>query len=342
MNAHNTAPRTGPELIFETLNAYQRTAALKAAIALDLFTAIGAGAHSVQEIAARCNASERGIRMICDYLVVLGLLTKHQATYGLTPDSAKLLDRRSQSCIASTLGFLALPAMTDAFKDFAAVVRAGRPGVAGGAGTTGPEDPIWVEFARSMAPMQVPLAEALCKVIKADSSESWKVLDIGAGHGVFGICVAKHNPNAEIHAADWPEVLRVARENADAASISSRFHEIPGSAFEVEFGAEYDLILLVNFLQLFAPSAIEIIMRKVHAALKPNGRAVTLGFVPNEDRVSPSGAAAFGLIMLGTTVGGDAYPFCEYEKIFRRAGFASNQLIPLPAGPQSVIISRRY
>ena len=67
---------------------------------------------------------------------------------------------------------------------------------------------------------------------------------------------------------------------------------------------------------------------------------MTLEFVPNEDRVTPPDAAAFGMIMLGTTPAGDAYPFSEYEKMFRNAGFSSNELRPLRPSFHSLILSR--
>ncbi|MGC1687236.1 MAG: methyltransferase dimerization domain-containing protein, partial [Candidatus Acidiferrales bacterium] len=70
MNSPSQPQRSTPDLIFETLNAYQRTSALKAAIELDVFTAIGEGAGTVAEIARRTRASKRGVRGLCDYLVV--------------------------------------------------------------------------------------------------------------------------------------------------------------------------------------------------------------------------------------------------------------------------------
>jgi hypothetical protein len=60
-----------PELFFETVNAFQRTAALNSAIELDLFTAIGEGARTPAALAVRCKASERGMRILCDYLTPL-------------------------------------------------------------------------------------------------------------------------------------------------------------------------------------------------------------------------------------------------------------------------------
>jgi ubiquinone/menaquinone biosynthesis C-methylase UbiE len=329
-----------PEAIFETLNAYQQTAALKAAIELDLFTAIAEGADTPAPLAKRCQGAERGLRILSDYLVVNGFLTKESGRYALTRDSAIFLDRRSPACVASAVGFLAMPMMTDAFKDLAAVVRKGGSILPGEAAIAA-NNPLWVEFARSMAPLQNFVAEMIAEELKADAGEKWKVLDIAAGHGMFGIAIAKHNPNAEIYALDWANVLEVAKENAQAAGVASRLHAMPGSAFEVEFGSGYDIILLTNFLHHYDPVMIEILLRKVRAALAPNGRAVTLDFIPNEDRVTPPRAAAFSLIMLAATPEGDAYTFSEYQRMFRDAGFSSNELRNLPAGPHRVIISKK-
>lgn len=166
------------------------------------------------------------------------------------------------------------------------------------------------------------------------------MLDIAAGHGMFGIALAKHNPHAEIYALDWPGVLAVAQENAEKAGVATRHHLLPGSAFTTDFGSSYDVILLTGFLHHFDPPTNETLLRKVKAALAPNGVVATLEFVPNEDRVSPPQAASFSLTMLGATPFGDAYPISEHEKMFHAAGFSQNELHPLH-GPQSLILSRR-
>lgn len=329
-----------PDLIFETLNAYQRTAALKAAIDLDIFTSIGEGATTSEEIAKRCNAAKRGVRILCDYLTIMGFLTKSVECYALTAESATFLDRRSPACVASTAGFLLLPEMVDTYKDLAAAVRRGGS-VLKGDGTVEPENPIWVDFARFMAPMQAMPAEGIARMLEAEKIETSKVLDVAAGHGMFGIAIAKHNAKAQIFATDWASVLEIAKENARAAGVDSRFHTIPGSAFDVDFGSGYDTVLLTNFLHHFDQPTVETLLRKVHAALAANGRAVTLDFIPNEDRVTPPRTASFAVIMLATTPAGDAYTFAEYERMFRNAGFSANELRRLPSGPQSVVISRK-
>src|SRR5712691_3151696 len=113
------------ELFLQTIHAFHRTESLKAAIQLDVFTAIGEGADT-EEIARRCRASTRGIRMLCDFLVTMGFLEKGRAGgYNLTPDSKTFLDRGSPYFVGGSVEFLLSPTTTDGFKDLASAVRNG-------------------------------------------------------------------------------------------------------------------------------------------------------------------------------------------------------------------------
>jgi len=60
--------------VIDLFLAYQRTAAVKAGVELDVFTAIAEGVDSAGGLAVRCQAEERGVRILCDYLTVVGLL----------------------------------------------------------------------------------------------------------------------------------------------------------------------------------------------------------------------------------------------------------------------------
>jgi SAM-dependent methyltransferase len=328
-----------PERIFDTLTAYQQSAALRTGIELDLFTAIAEGTTDTAGLAKLCNAAERGIRILCDFLTVTGLLTKHESRYGLAPDAAFFLNRKSPAYLGTVQKFLLTPKFFEYFQDLTAAVKKGGNTSPEG-GTTAPENSIWVEFARSMAPMMAMPAEIIAKIVHADEGKNWKVLDIAAGHGLFGIALGRHNPNAEIFALDWPAVLEVAKENAAAAGLTSRYRSLPGSAFDVELGSGYDIVLLTNFLHHFDVATNEALLRKVHAALAPGGRAVTLEFVPNEDRVSPPTPAKFSMVMLGSTPGGDAYTFSEFQKMFRKAGFKSCTLHTPPIGEQILVAEK--
>lgn len=340
MATPTTGNRPTPERIFNTLNAHEQTAALLTAIELDIFTAIGAGANTAAAIATRTGAAEKGARVLCDFMTVHGFLTKDLGKYALTQESALFLDRKSPACVASMAGFLGSEQARSRFDSLTQAVRKGASVWSEGDNTK-PNDEFWVAFARSMAPLTVPSSEFISGLLRADEGKPCKVLDIAAGHGMYGITVARKNPKAEIVALDWPAVLQVAQENARKFGVAERYNVRPGSAFEVEMGNGYDYVLLTNIFHHFDVPTCEKLMRRVQGALQPGGKAITLEFVPDEDRVSPPTAAAFSLIMLANTDAGDAYTFAEYERMFRNAGFAKSTLHPVPDMPQQVIVSEK-
>ena len=336
--SNTIAPEPSPALFFDTITGFERTEALKAAIDLGLFAAIGEGHHTAEAIAAKCKASERGIRILCDYLVVNGFLHKQSGKYALTPDSAMFLDSRSPAYLGGAADFLLAPMMAGAYKDLAGAVRKGGT-LMSEEGTLTPEHPLWVKYAQAMAPMIALPAQMMANLIDPTPGSSLKVLDIAAGSGLYGIAFARRNPNVEIFAVDWPQVLEVATENAQAAGIDERYHRIAGSAFEVEFGSGYHLALITNFLHHFDLATCEGLLKKVHAALIDGGRCVTLDLIPNEDRITPPDAASFSLAMLVSTPHGDAYTHLELDRILHDAGFSRNELQSLSPGGQRIIIS---
>lgn len=334
------AQQPSPQLFFQTINAYQRTEALKAAIELEVFTAVGEGNTTVSQLAKRCETSERGMRILSDYLCIIGFLAKDGNNYSLTQDSAVFLDKRSPAYLGGATEFMSTEKLTTNFKNFAEVVRKGGSLDEEG-GTVAPDNPIWVKFARAMAPMMAMPSQLLAKLADPAADGKLKILDIAAGHGFFGIAFATNNKQAEVVALDWPKVLEVAKENAVNAGVADRYSTIEGSAFDVEYGSGYDLVLLTNFLHHFDPPTCETLLRKVHASLGEGGRAVTLEFVPNEDRISPPDAAAFSVMMLGSTPSGDAYTFSELERMLANAGYSRSEIHELPPTIQRAVISQK-
>jgi ubiquinone/menaquinone biosynthesis C-methylase UbiE len=333
-------PPPDPKPIWDLMTGFQHSAAFKTAVELELFTKIAEGSKTPAEIARACGAAERGVRILADSLTVLGLLGKENGEYSLGEVAAAFLDKNSPMYLGSVTEFIMSPQQRRGFDDLTNAVRRGGSAITGDA-SMDPNSQMWVTFARAMMPMMMPSAQMIAGHIGADPEQPLKVLDIAAGHGAFGIMVAKAYPNAQIYALDWENVLTVATENAQRFGVADRHHLVPGSAFDTEFGSEYDVVLVTNFLHHFDPATCTDFMRKVHAALKPGGRAMTLEFIPNDDRVSPPAEALFSLVMLAATPAGDAYTFAELCEMLEAAGFAENEHIPLAPMPQHLIVSRK-
>src|SRR5918997_1668481 len=172
------APPPTPERIFQTLTAYQQTAALKAAIELDIFTAIAEGDDTTAKLAARCKAAERGVRILCDYLTVSQFLGKREdGCYSLTPESQLFLNRRSPAYVGGIAAFLSGEHIGDAFQRFTESVRKGGT-VMSEQGSITPEHPMWEDFARGMASIMRLPAGQIAELVGASEMGACKILDV--------------------------------------------------------------------------------------------------------------------------------------------------------------------
>jgi SAM-dependent methyltransferase len=325
-------------LVWDAFTGYQRSAAFKTAIELDLFTQIAGGATTIAALAERTKAAPRGLRALLDHLAADGFLARDRESYSLSATAAAFLDRRSPAFLGSAATFIASPMLFDSFSRLTEAVRRGGTAVSE-EGTLAPEHPVWVDFARAMAPLAGATAALLANLLDIEKAGGAKVLDIAAGHGMFGITLARLNPSLEVTALDWKNVLAVADENARAAGVGDRFRRLEGSAFEVPWGAGYDLVLMPNFLHHFDVATCETLLAKGRAALAPGGRLVIVEFVPDEGRTGPPEAVRFALVMLATTPAGDVYTFSEYESMLRGAGFSGAALHELQPSPARVVIA---
>jgi len=323
-------------LVFETAMAYQRTAALIAAVKLDIFTMLGSGRMTPDDLASRTGASARGLRILCDYLTVIGLLQKQDSSYSLTNPTRTFLDASSPFPMDSILDFLAAPEMLALFFNDPAsyVLNGGSNGLA----NIAPDNPIWVRYAQAMAPLAALTAKRVVAHVATLPAPPYTVLDIAAGHGLYGIELAKLFPDAFVTAVDWPNVLAVTRANAEAAGLNDRFRMLAGNALDLEWGLEFDLIILANFLHHFDCKTCTSLLRKVKFSLAPGGQALAVDFVPNEDRVSPPVPAMCGFLWLATTPRGDAYTASELDEMAKTAGFRGATTRSLLPTPETLII----
>jgi 2-polyprenyl-3-methyl-5-hydroxy-6-metoxy-1,4-benzoquinol methylase len=337
---NETAKPPAPDLFMDAVWAFVRSSAIKSAIELDVFTHIDAGADTAAAMAAKCGAAERGMRILCDALTVMGFLDKKQGRYRLTRDSATFLSRKSPAFMGDTVGFLQAPHMLAAFADLSNAVKNGGHALTE-KGNTETEAAAWVDFARSMGGLQRPVAAELAAMIEKQPDEAFQVLDVAAGHGVYGITVAQRFPKAKIAALDWEPVLAVARENAAKAGILGRFKTIGGDAFRVRLGGPYDVVLLPNFLHHFSAKQCTTFLKRVEKALKDDGVVLTFEHMPEDDRTAPAPAVMFALTMLATTPEGDAYTVAEYRKMFADAGISRTEVRNLSVARGRALVSRK-
>lgn len=325
-----------PDLVWDTILAHQQSAALKAGVELGVFNALGDGPCTSAELAGKAGVPERGMRILCDFLVIRGLIAKSEGRYAHTPTSAVFLDSRSPASMAPTLPFLMNSKIVSASHYLTETIRKGQTALP--EPLAGEEVAEWVLFARSMQPMMASAAEFIADRVLRNGTPA-KVLDVAASHGLFGFAVARRTPACELVVQDFPSVLEVTVENAKAAGIAVT--PLPGSAFTADLGTGYDAVLVTNLFHHFSAEDNVTLMKRFHAALRPGGQLMILEMVPNADRITPPAAASFAMVMLANTPLGDAYTMEEYGRMLDAAGFGAREMMNVPMSPQQLVAATR-
>ncbi|WP_394830194.1 class I SAM-dependent methyltransferase [Pendulispora rubella] len=330
---------SGPEALFQMLQAHHVTAVLTTAIELGLFAAIHEGARDAAAIAAKIRCPERTTRVVAEALAVLGLLSKEGGTYSLAPVAAEhLVPSKPQYLggIASVMGSDHLWRAMAQLKDS---VKAGGSVLLEHAET--PQLPFWEIFAKSTVGMSVPVAMAIQGLIGPwlASRSAPTALDVAAGSGTYAFTLVKENPTLRATLLDWPNVLVETRQMAGRLGVdTSRVQYIEGNLFEAAFGGPYDVIVMSHIFHHFEPVVCQSLLKKAAAALKPDGKIVINDFLIDGDNPA---ARMFSITMLGTTKKGEAFASSDYATWAKGAGLGVFNVHPAGGLPSSIMVLAR-
>jgi SAM-dependent methyltransferase len=270
-------------------------------------------------------------------MVVHGFLEKQGEAYRCTGETAAFLDERSPEYQGAMTTFLNDPGFMRCFEDLIGAVRRGGT-VDPGGGTVAAENAVWVEFARAMRANARAFAPSVAETV-SQGGVPQRVLDVAAGHGIYGLELARRHPHCTVVFQDWESVLAVTRAHAQEAGLGARASYLPGDALTVAFPGRFDAILVTNFLHHFGREECARFLAKCRSALAPGGRVAVLEFALSEDRLSPARSAAFDLVMVATTRSGEAYTLSEYDPMFEAAGLERPTRHPLPEGTHVVLVA---
>ena len=122
----------------------------------------------------------------------------------------------------------------------------------------------WAHF----APLQAMTTEPAARLVKfAGIKPGHRVLDVACGTGVVAITAARHE--AHVTALDLtPELLSVARDNAQIAGVTVDWHE--GDVESLPFDVDSYDVVVSQYGHMFAPRP-EVAVREMLRVLRPGG-----------------------------------------------------------------------
>jgi SAM-dependent methyltransferase len=171
-----------------------------------------------------------------------------------------------------------------------------------------------------------------------------RVLDIGAGSGVWSIALAVTDPAIRLTALDRPMVLEMTRVYAESAGVAARLDGVAGDWRDAPLPlASFDLVFLANICHLESEEDNRLMVGRAHELLRPDGRLVIVDTMPERRREATLDALLQGLDLSLRTPGGGIYDRETYAEWMTDTGFVVERFIPLrdPTGRLRALVGQR-
>jgi C-methyltransferase len=269
-------------------------------------------------MAPSINASERGVRILLDALCALGIISKAEGRYLLTPAADQFLVKDKSSYMGHAV--FTILRDWDAFGRIAEAVKTGSAVV----DLYGDQAKVWEEISIGLIPSGMATASIIGDILgmTKKTQPGLKVLDLACGSGVYGYVLLQRDSKATCTDIDWQNVLEVAHKVAKDMGVADRVTFRPGDILSMDYGeGEFDIAIASNILQSFDQKTNRTILSKIFKALKPGGTLVINDLIPDEERSKARVALNFAVYMLIVTKGGDAYTLSEFESWLKDTGF---------------------
>jgi precorrin-6B methylase 2 len=310
-----------PFAIMSLVSKFQESRIFMTAAEMDVFTLLEKNPMSAQEIANRLEATVRGVTILLDAVVSMGLLEKMEETYHCPAEVASILSKESPTSIMpmvmlATGGWKRWSDLTD-------IVGHGKDRIRGTAFDINESEK--EAFTGAMHAVAYEMAPLIVAAIKP--GEARKLLDIGGGSGAYTQAFLEASPGLTATIFDLPSVINMARQRLASTGLLDRIQLVAGDFYKDELPTGHDLALLSAIIHQNSPEQNIELYRKIFRALQPEGRLVIRDHVMSSDHTQPASGAFFAVNMLVVTAGGQTYSFEEIKSSLESAGFIKVNLI---------------
>jgi len=315
--------------------AYWESAALMAAVELEIFTAIAHGHDTIPAVAKAIGITERNAERLLTVLAAMTLLSRDGERFANAPDVQRFLVKDGERYAGPWILFTK-PRWT-AFGELSDRLRRKEETRLGA----------YVDFSVDdarryhAATYSIGMGAARLFSRSVDLTGRKTLLDLGGGSGAYSIVATQTYPGLKAIVLDLPPVAVVANEYIAANGAADRVSTLPGDFTSTPFPGGVDVVVMASNLPQYEPALIRLVVEKAFAALEPGGEMHLIGETLHDDRSGPLSAALWGLneAVQGST--GLAHTEAEVKGYLQGAGFADVAVHPFVPGVLSRVTGRK-
>ncbi len=317
--------KTTDELM-KVVTAFRQSRIVLTAFELGIFTVLGEGGKTSDQVARVLRANPRGIDRLMNALCALGLVRKTGGLFSNTVFSSQYLVKGKPDYLA---GLAHTANLWDRWGTMTQAVRRGGTVLTGQRRMS---KAVKIKRTRGFiaAMHQRASAQAAATVKLLDLSSVKRTLDVGAGSGAYSIALARAKSDIAATVFDLPEVIPLTRSYVRKAGLTRRFNFLDGDFDKDPFGSGYDLVLLSAIIHMNSPAENVSLFKKCARALNGGGQLVIQDWVMSADRTRPASGAFFALNMLVGTEAGDTFTESEIRGWMKKAGLSKIRRLETP------------
>ncbi|MFQ5780223.1 MAG: methyltransferase [Nitrospiria bacterium] len=284
-------------------------------VRLDIYTPLGEGAKTAEEIAAAVKADPSSLERLLDALVVIGLLKREGACYLNTPPVAEFLVKTSSFYMGELM--LLQDEEWNHWGRLEEIVRSGRPAVQGNIFMNRPE--VGANVLKVLHRMAKRVAPTLAERIDLTPYRSF--IDVGGGAGTFSVAFCKRYPHLEAVLFDLPQTLQVTRKRIDKEKMEDRIRLVGGNFNQDALPGTFDVVFLSDILHYQTADENAALFRKLYRATAPGGMIIVKDMFLGEDAGNPGWNAIFSIHLMVYTEKGRCYKGGEIRSWMEKAGY---------------------
>ena len=309
--------------LLEMARAGLSTQVLYTANALGVFRHLAKQPQSARDLAQKLSLDELAVERLLDACAALRLVQKCNGCYENSATAAMFLVPDRPEYVGDAVDMFRWR-VAPRWNDLEASLRGHRPKNMYDELLAQPEH--FERFILSLRQLAVWRARALAT--RLDFSAFRRLLDLGAGSGVYSTEILKRNPALRAYLFDQPRVCETLRRLTAETGLSERVEIIAGDFFRDEL-PRADLVLFSNVLHDFPVERAQHLVARAFQALEPGGAILINDFILEDSTTAPVDGALMSLGLFLETDGAGNYSALQYSNWLAAAGFCEIEVVTL-------------
>jgi ubiquinone/menaquinone biosynthesis C-methylase UbiE len=318
--------------LMATSGNYWHACTLHAGVKLGLFTHLGRETLGADEVAARIDGNARGVEMLLNALVAMGLLEKKEDRFRNTSFALSALVEDSPAY----MGYM-IKHHHYLVESWAALDRAVLSGRPVRQSSVHGDDDRRESFLMGMFNNAMGIAPQVAQQI--DLTGRRRLLDLGGGPGTYAIHFCLSNPQLQAAVYDLPATRPLAEKVIERFDLSDRVHFVDGNYMTEAPQGLFDVVWLSHILHAEGPPDCYELIRKAAAVLEPGGLMAVHEFILDNSMDGPLFPALFALNMLVGTPTGQSYSQAQIMDMLTQAGIVQAKRLSFRGPTESGIIT---